>query len=86
MKTYAARFHQLAAQRDAVNAQTAPLQAQLDAANAAVQEAQDKANALAAQIQALRGGQDWLDLKRELAMLTRAMGGRIPPREETGAA
>jgi hypothetical protein len=75
--TLAARYHELCAQRDSVNAQAAPLQAQLDAANAEVMAAQARANALAAQIGTLRGGPGWLELKHDIAVLARALG-RIP--------
>lgn len=84
MSNYADRYFQLCDQRDAVNAQTAPLQAQLDAANAAAIEAQAKANAIAEQINTLRGGRDWLELKTEIAQLTRALG-TIPPRPQSTA-
>lgn len=78
-ESMAARYWALADQRDAVNVKVAPLQAELDVANADVQAAQAKANALAGQIDALRGGQKWLDLKREIGVLARALV-RIPPR------
>mgnify|MGYP000644393820 CR=1 FL=1 len=83
---YAARYYELTDQRDAVNAKIAPLQAALDQANAAAQEAQAKANAIAQKISDERGGQKWLDLKREIGLLSRAFGGKIPPRDQVEAA
>lgn len=78
----AARYHELCAQRDAVNAKTAPLQAELDAANAAAQEASNKAAAIAAQIQAARGGSAWVDMKKEIGLIATALK-TIPPRAAT---
>lgn len=75
----AARYYELCDQRDAVNAESAPIQEKLDAANAKVQKAQAEATALAAQIQALRGGQKWLDLKKEIGTIANALR-RIPAR------
>ena len=71
-----AKLDALVAQRDAVNAQIAPIQVSLDAANTKVSEAQAVALDLAAQIQALRGGQPWLDLKRDIALLSKALSGK----------
>lgn len=79
MSNYATRYFELTDRRDAINAQIAPLQAQLDAANAVAIEAQANANAIAAEINTIRGGRDWLDLKTEIAQLTRALG-KIPAR------
>lgn len=52
------------------------LREQLDEANAEVQEAQDKANSIAAQIQEVRGGAAWLELKKEIALLSKALSGK----------
>ena len=67
----------------AVNAKNEPLERQLDAANADVAAAQERANALAAQIDANRGGQKWIDMKYQIGVLARALG-RVP--RETEAA
>lgn len=79
MKNYLDRYFELCDKRDAVNATVEPLQRQLDIAVANAQEAKAKADALALQISQLRGGQEWLDLKKEIAALARALG-TIPAR------
>lgn len=75
----AARYYELCDQRDAVNAQIDPIQKELDAANLRVEAAQAEAQKLADRIQALRGGQKWLDLKKEIGQLANAMR-KIPQR------
>lgn len=78
-----ARYYDLCDQRDAVNAKIVPFQKELDAANTKVQEAQAEAVAIADKIQALRGGQKWLDLKKEIGSIASALR-RIPPRPNKG--
>lgn len=73
---FAARYAELCAQRDAVNAQNAPIEAALEQANAEAEAARLKADGLAAQIDANRGGQAWIDLKRDIGALARALSGK----------
>lgn len=73
------RYYELTDKRDDVNKSIAPLQAELDKANADVQAAQATASAIAAKIQDARGGQKWLDLKKQIATIARGLG-KIPPR------
>lgn len=81
----AARYYELCDVRDAKNASVAELQAKLADANARAAKAQDEAREIAAAIQEGRGGGEfWLDLKKEIATLARAMG-RIPPRSTPAA-
>lgn len=75
-ETMAQRYASLCAQRDEVNAKIAPIQARLDAANADVATAQKRASDAAAEIQRVRGGQKWLDLKKEIGLLAMALNGR----------
>lgn len=77
LETLKARYAELCAQRDATNAKVAPLREQLDAANARAQTAQAEAEALALQISKERGGQAWLDLKKEIAVLANALSGKL---------
>ena len=74
-------YRELCATRDAVNAKNEPLERQLDAANARAAAAKQEADAIAAQIDANRGGQKWLDLKYQIAVLARALG-RVPRETE----
>lgn len=71
-----ARYTELCAKRDEVNLRAAPLQRDLDAANAEAQAANARARKLADAIQALRGGQEWLELKREIGLIAKALSGR----------
>lgn len=61
------------AERDAVNATNAPLEAKLDQANAEAEAARTRALDLAAQIDANRGGQAWLELKRRIGRLANSI-------------
>lgn len=72
-----ARYKELCAKRDKVNAKIAPIQSQLDAANEKVNKAKDEARSLADEIQKLRGGQSWLDLKREIGLLAKSLSGKF---------
>lgn len=78
-------YYDLCDLRDKVNAAVEPVQAELDAANLAVQEAQQKAADLAAKIDAMRGGEEWLVLKRKIANIARYFAPRVPSRESTEA-
>lgn len=74
--TYRARLSELCAKRDATNEDIKPLQSQLDEANARAQDAKNAADALAAQIQERRGGAAWLQLKREIRLLSQITSGK----------
>lgn len=73
MKALKERYDALCALRDATNAKLEPLKVKMEKANAKVIAAQDEANAIAAEINAARGGADWLDLKKEIGALARAV-------------
>lgn len=81
-----ARYNELVQKRDEINAQIVgkpqgvkklfsggSLQERLDAANAKVAEAQKEAQAIADQIQAIRGGAEWIELKKEIGVLARML-------------
>lgn len=68
-----AYYAELCAQRDAVNAANAATEAELTMLNDQINTLQARATAAAAAIDAARGGQAWLDLKREIATLARAL-------------
>lgn len=74
-----ARYYALCDARDQVNALNAPLEAELDQLVAVAEEARVKAEAIAAQIDANRGGEKWIALKKEIAFIARGLG-KIPPR------
>lgn len=67
-------YRALCDKRDAKNAKAAPIQKKLDAANARAMAANDEANNLAAEIEKVWGGAEWLTLKRDIAVLARALG------------
>lgn len=69
-----ARYRELCDTRDAANRKVEPIQKKLDAANARAMAANDEANKLAAEIENVWGGADWLTLKRDIAVLARALG------------
>lgn len=73
MNDLKARYDALCAQRDATSAKVAPLKGKLDVANAKVIAAQAEADKLAVQINEARGGAEWLDLKKEIGALARAV-------------
>jgi len=75
------KYDELCTKRDAVNARVTPLRKRLDAANEAVCKAQAEATRLAEEIQAIRGGQSWIDLKCEIGLLAKALSGRQKPPE-----
>lgn len=68
-----AHYANLCAQRNAVNATNAPLEAELEIANAETEKWRAKALALAAQIDDNRGREKWLDLKKEIGQLAQAL-------------
>lgn len=61
------------AERDAVNAINAPIEAELEKANAEAEAARVKAQELAAQIDANRGHEKWLDLKRRIGRMAEGL-------------
>lgn len=77
LETLKARYAELCARRDSVNQQIAPLQEKLDAANARAQAANSEAYELALEISRVRGGQAWIDLKKEIAVLANALSGKL---------
>ena len=81
-KKMAARYYELCDLRDARYAEAEPLEEKLAAANARCEAARVEANALAAEIEAVWGGEAWLALKKEIADIARFFG-RIPPRQES---
>ncbi len=79
-KTLTKTYYDLCDLRDKVNAEVAPVQVELDKANAEVEAAQLKAAELAAKIDAIRGGAEWLILKRKIANIARYFAPRVPAR------
>lgn len=77
LETLKARYAELCAQRDATNKVVEPLQKQLEQANAKAEAARLEAEGLAKQISDVRGGQNWLDLKKEIATLANALSGKL---------
>ena len=73
---YRARLAELVAKRDEKNAKVAGLVKAKDEANAEAQAANARALALAAEIQKVRGGQSWLDLKKEIGALSKLLSGK----------
>jgi hypothetical protein len=67
------RYERLCAKRDLVNRNNEPLEADLARINAQVCELQAQAHAIAAKIDDNRGREKWVDLKKEIAFLARAM-------------
>lgn len=68
-----ARYRELTAKRDAINEQAKPLQAQLDEINAESERLRVAAMDKKADIEALRDGPAWLDLKREIGILANVL-------------
>lgn len=66
-------YDAVCAERDAVNAKNAPIEAELWIANAEVEAARTRAFELAAQIDANRGGAAWLDRKRRIGRLANSI-------------
>jgi uncharacterized coiled-coil DUF342 family protein len=71
-----ARYAELCALRDALNAEAAPLQAQLDEANTRCEAARAEAAALAEQIEQVWGKEKWIALKKEIGVLAKALSGK----------
>lgn len=71
-----ARYEKLCAARDQTNASLAALKQQLDDANARSEAARREANGIAEKINEIRGGQAWLDMKKEIGLLATALSGR----------
>lgn len=74
--TLKSRYIELCAKRDAVNEKVELLQPDLDAANRKVQDAQQEAARIAAAIQALRGDESWIAMKKEIGLLAKALSGK----------
>jgi hypothetical protein len=73
---FAGRYAELCALRDSVNAANAAIEAELAEVVAQGEALRVKAETLSAQIDANRGGQQWLDMKREIRILAQALAGR----------
>lgn len=67
------RLAALCAIRDAVNAANAPAEAELAAVNADIERLRLHAEKLAATIDDRRGRMKWIELKREIRVLTKAL-------------
>lgn len=72
-KILLARYNSLCAKRDEVNAKKQPLEEQLAEQNALSEQARLKAAEIAAQIDAIWLEANWFSLKREIAVLARAL-------------
>lgn len=75
VETTKARYEALCRQRDATNERVRPLLEKREALNQEIQAAQAEALAISAQVDAIRGGETWLDLKKEIGMLAKALSG-----------
>lgn len=73
---FAARYVELCAIRDKVNAKNVPLEEQLTLVNAEIEVLRLKAEALAAKIDSNRGGEAWIRLKRDIGALAKATTGK----------
>jgi uncharacterized coiled-coil DUF342 family protein len=73
---YRERLSELVAQRDKINAQLIPKQEELTVLNLAAEEARLAAETLAREISDLRGGQAYLDIKKEIAALSTMLSGK----------
>lgn len=70
------RYTELCAYRDAVEVKIAPLRAELKEAQTVAEEARVKCQAVADKLSAARGGQKWFQLKKEIGLLAKALGGK----------
>jgi uncharacterized coiled-coil DUF342 family protein len=73
---YRERLAQLVEQRDAINASIFPLVEELEKLNLDAEAARLAAEAKAKEISDLRGGQAYLDLKKEIAALATMLSGK----------
>jgi len=69
-------YADLCAQRDAVNAVNAPLEAELQQANAEYEKWRLKAAEIATKIDDNRGREKWVEMKKTIGQLARAVSGR----------
>lgn len=74
--TMKARYKALCATRDEINAKLVPVQSELDKVNSEIQIKQARALELANELNAVRGGKEWIDLKKEIGMLAKALSGK----------
>lgn len=77
------RYDELCAKRDAVNKQIAPINERLEKLNSKIADAQKEVQELVAQREGVRGGQAWLDIKREIGKLAQALSGKLKAPEKT---
>jgi hypothetical protein len=68
------RLAALCALRDAVNAANVPAEALLTRLNAEIEERRVQAEKVAAAIDDRRGRMKWIEMKREIRVLTKALG------------
>jgi len=73
---FSARYGELCALRDQVNAQNAPLEVELAEACAQMEVLRLKAEKLAGQIDDNRGREKWIAMKKEIGQLAKALSGR----------
>lgn len=73
---YRERLAQLVEQRDAINAEIFPMQERLNELNLHAEKARLAAEQLAKEISDRRGGQAYLDIKKEIAALAQMLSGK----------
>lgn len=73
---YRERYAELTAQRDKTNALVADKLVELEKLNLAVEQARLAAETLAKEISDARGGQAWLNLKKEIGALAKLLSGK----------
>lgn len=71
--TLKARYDELCAKRDSVYAEQAALEAQLDVLNAEAESARIKAAAVAAEIDKIFVANNWIALKKEIALIAKTL-------------
>lgn len=69
------RYAALCKKRDEVNSATQPLKDTIAKLNAEIIERQDKVAEKVRELNQIRGGQTWLDLKKEIGLLAKALSG-----------
>lgn len=73
---FPARYAELCALRDAVNAANAPIEAALAEVVSQMETLRVQAEKLAAEIDDSRGREKWTALKKEIGVLAKALNGR----------
>lgn len=75
---YRERLAELVAERDRINASLVPLQEELNELNRRAEEARLAAERHAIKISNIRGGERYIDLKKEIAALSTLLSGKKP--------